>query len=215
MIVLWTKTPGLHKTQSSFILETKAMDHWPNKWKIFISIIFWSPQSSNASLRLHLLLQCNLIISKKKKWILSRASRNEVNKKINEQVHHEMGPRRKKAVRNPSECHFVCLCFSFSAHPVRCQLIAGLTPINPLGDCRWSWTFHLPIKSPPPPPVYNHPPVLFFSTYFLSVWVSSTKDNFLFKLQQAFSLTRGHCDNAVWELRGSLMRSKSKCTGQH
>lgn len=87
MIVLWTKTPGLHKTQSSFILETKAMDHWPNKWKIFISIIFWSPQSSNASLRLHLLLQCNLIISKKKKWILSRASRNEVNKKINEQVH--------------------------------------------------------------------------------------------------------------------------------
>lgn len=36
MIVLWTKTPGLHKTQSSFILETKAMDRWPNKWKIFI-----------------------------------------------------------------------------------------------------------------------------------------------------------------------------------
>lgn len=50
---------------------------------------------------------------------------------------------------------------------------------------------------------------------FWSVWVNSTKGNFLFTLQHAFSLTRWHWDNTLWELRVSLMRCKCKCTTEH
>lgn len=124
---------------------------------------------------------------------------------------YKMGPRRDMAVRNPSECHSRCLHLSLSLHPDGYQLIAKLPltcwQVRSGGSC----IFH-------PTPSHFHilTSLVFFPfLYFWSVWVNSTKGNFLFTLQRAFSLTRWHCDNALWELRMSLMRCKCKYTTKH
>lgn len=127
-----------------------------------------------------------------------------------------MGPRREMAVRNPSECHSVLppsLSLSFFLHPDGYQLIANLPltcwQVHGGGSC---------ILHPHPLPFsHSHLFCFFFLSilYFWAVWVNSTKGNFLFTLQCAFSLTRWQCDNALWELRVSLMRCKCKYTTEH
>lgn len=57
--------------------------------------------------------------------------------------------KKKKAVRNPSECHFVCLFLSLSAHPDRYQLIANLTPINLFTGCQERKSSFSPFHPPP------------------------------------------------------------------
>lgn len=89
-----------------------------------------------------------------------------------------------------------CECASPPAYPDRFQLIANFTPINLNTGCRERKKhfslFHqlllVDTRSPPPS-----------SPFPIFVRVTFTKDHFLFKLLQAFLLTPGHCDNAVWE----------------
>lgn len=124
-----------------------------------------------------------------------------------------MGPRREMAVRNPSECHSV-LPPSLPLSPPRWISAHCKPPINLLASSRRR-KLH---SSPPPPSIFTLSPFLFFFLsilYFWAVWVNSTKGNFLFTLHRAFSLTRWHCDNALWELRVSLMRCKCKYTTEH
>lgn len=121
-----------------------------------------------------------------------------------------MGPRREMAVRNPSECHSVLPpSLPPSLSPPRWISAHCKPPINLLTSSRRR-KLH---SSSPPPSIFTLSPSLFFFLsilYFWAVWVNSTKGNFLFTLHRAFSLTRWHCDNTLWELRVSLMRCKCK-----